>query len=84
LGYHPTQEEIQNWKNVNFDLPVNDLKQNNSFLIQKTPGRDFGMSFIVQEKKKNVRCMVNDGNGFLVSIKFIKKIITSYLIKNKI
>jgi hypothetical protein len=68
LGYIPTFEKIESWKKVNFDEPIskNAEKHNNTLLIQKTPGQEFGMSFIVQEEVNKVRCVGNDGNGFRV------------------
>jgi hypothetical protein len=69
LGFIPSSEKIEKWKKVNFDKPLNEniTKQNSPLLIQKTPGQEFGMSFIVQEERKNVRCVGNDGDGFRVS-----------------
>jgi hypothetical protein len=64
-----TFQEIEKWKKINFDEPLskNIKNLNNTILIQKTPGLEFGVSFIVQEEQKKTRCVTSDGNGFRVS-----------------
>jgi hypothetical protein len=68
LSFNPTLDQIEQWKKINFDDSVkeNELKHNNTLLIQKTPGKDFGLSFIAQEERKNLKCVGTDGNGFKV------------------
>jgi hypothetical protein len=75
LGFNPTFEDIEKWKKVNFDEPVNvnAPKHNNTLLIQKTPGKEFGLSFVVQEERKKLRCSGTDGNGFRVNNFLITK-----------
>jgi hypothetical protein len=69
LSFQPPLEEIERWKKVNFDEPLNENapKHNNTLLIQKAPGKDFGLSFVVKEERKQVRCVGTDGDGFRVS-----------------
>jgi hypothetical protein len=58
LSFNPTLDQIEQWKKINFDDSVkeNELKHNNTLLIQKTPGIDFGLSFIAQEERKFKMC----------------------------
>jgi hypothetical protein len=69
LSYIPKNEEIDLWRKVNFDEPLkeNAPKHNNTLLIQKTPGKEFGMSFVVQEERKALSCLGSDGAGFRAS-----------------
>jgi hypothetical protein len=89
FGSHYTDEKIIEWDNFKFDEVEKGLfsqkKTKSPLLVQKVPGQKFGLSFVVQEKRKKRACKITDGSGFRVSFNqtfILTTFIISYLFIN--